>query len=229
MGTRSTVTPSKRSAINAQPLPRLRSQTARQEKQLNLSDARIAVEWLNAARDAKATETYERVVSIHRQFEELRALCVKLQGHRNVPANDETHPAYKAYRNDYRRAERCHDALNKALCRYAFRPRVTYFVAGDEWRGGMVPDDVPQMFETKIGPQDVNEGDAVLCLVRLDLIGEIANVRLCENCRERWYARAKSNYKFCGDKCREDFHTNHPDYHKRKAKAQRKYRRQKKL
>jgi len=234
----------------------LNPQTAREEKALNLSDAAVAVQWLNAAKDAKATRSYQRVVSIRRQLEEFRSLRARLQeygtdshawkkaarkqekqralvnaGKRGLtvtfPAVDYDTPAY---RRIYSRAERLHSEVNAALCKYAFRPRVTYFVAGDVWRGGMVPDDNSRWFQMKTGGwTTVSEADAVLCLVRLDLTGEIGKVRLCETCLDRWRVAAKSNYRFCSSDCREAFYAKQPNYHARKAANQRKYRRNLKL
>lgn len=256
--TRSAVTErrSKRTAIDAQPLPRLNPLTAKEKKLLNLSDASIAVQWLNTAKDAKATRSYQRVASVRRQLEEFRSLRAILQEYGTdsrawkkaarkqerqralvnagtkgltvtFPAIDYDAPAY---RRIHRRAERLHSDINEALCKYAFRPRVTYFVAGDVWRSGMVPDDNSRWFEMKIGGwTTVSEADAVLCLVRLDLTGEVGQVRLCETCRDRWRVAAKSNYRFCSSDCRSAFYAKQPNYHARKAANQRKYRRNLKL
>jgi hypothetical protein len=249
MATRRVVT---RTAANAQPLPRLIPRTPRQEKQFNLSDTTIVVKWLNAAKDAKAIASYERVESVRRQLEEFRALRVRLQDLRNnwpasktyrehlkterspsragqggnavyPPSIETKSPSYKKL---YLQMEKLHSSLNQALDEYTFRPRLTYYVYGDEWLGGIAPDEHTRWFETKINSQrKVNEADAVLSLVRLDLIGAIGTVALCEMCRVRWYARVKKNYKFCpGSTCREAFYAKDPDFRKRKAKAQRKYR-----
>jgi hypothetical protein len=248
--TRTAVTHKERTAIDAQPLPRLNPQTAREEKLFNLTDGRVVVEWLNAAKKARSSG-YERVVSIRRQLVELRSLRVRLteygtdssawkKAYRQLekqralvkagkkgrevgfPAIDTDSPEYKRL---YRQTERLHSAVNEALCRYAFRPRVTYFVASGVWRGGMVPDDNSRLFVTSVSGQTISEADAALSLVRLDLIGEIERVRLCENCQARWFARAKSNYRFCrGDDCREEFYAKDPGYHPRKAANQRAYR-----
>ena len=76
----------------------------------------------------------------------------------------------------------------------------------------------------RIGDKTINEGDAVISLVRLAETGELVKVRLCEMCKERWRVAAKRNYRFCSDQCREGFYTKSPDYHSRKAANQRKYR-----
>jgi len=43
-----------------------------------------------------------------------------------------------AYKRLYRQAARLHSEINEALCGYQFSPRVTLFVAGGEWCGGIV-------------------------------------------------------------------------------------------
>jgi hypothetical protein len=121
-------------------------------------------------------------------------------------------------------------ALNKALARYVFRPCVQYSIGYDDWRGGMRPDDNSRWYSTYVTPgTKVSEAEAVIALVRLDLIGDLGRVRLCENCGARWFVRAKSSYRFCGAACREDFDTRRPDYHRRKAENQRAYRKRQKL
>lgn len=247
-----------RSAIDAQPLPRLNPPTPRQEKLLNLSDAKIAVKWLNAAKDANAIASYERVVAIWSGLADLRVLRsgfqpdpdkweaarleyeaqramvqagksgreVQFPGAR-IESDGTDGPAYKRL---YRRTDRLHSAVNEALSRYAFRPRVTYLVGADIWRGGMVPDEKVRWFQIKIDRHTtISEADAVLALVRLDLTGEIGKVALCQMCHLRWYFRGKRNYHFCGKECRAAYYAKHPDYHKRKAETQKKYRRNQKL
>ena len=85
-------------------------------------------------------------------------------------------------------------------------------------------------FQMKIDRETtISEADAVLSLVRLDLIGEIEKVRLCENCAERWFV-AKKNFRFCsGGACREASYAKDPKYRRRKANNQREYRKRVKL
>ena len=177
--------------------------------------------------EAKATASLQRVVTIRRQLEELRALRTRLQEFgpdprkwqkflRKYEAQKATVRAGKKgravhfpggrgdtegrpYKRLYSQTEGLHSAVNEALCRYAFRPRVTYFVASEIWRGGMVPDDNSRWFQMRMDHQTtISEADAVLSLVRLDLAGEIEKVALCQVCRNRWYVQAKRNYRFCG-------------------------------
>jgi hypothetical protein len=224
----------------------------------------VAAQWLNGARIAKATASHQRVVSIWRDLKELRALRTKLQEYGPDPQiweeacrklaeqralvkagkkggevqfpggrGDTDSPAYKRL---FRQTELLHSVVNEALCRYAFRPQVTYFVASEIWRGGLVPQDNPRWFQMKTQPSmhspfqiTVSEADAVMSLVRLDLIGEITKVRLCDMCQDVWLAARKSDQHCCSTQCREAFYAKHPDYHHRKATNQRGYRRRLKL
>src|SRR6266581_3478633 len=79
-------------------------------------------------------------------------------------------------------------------------------------------------FQMTIGQETISEADAALSLVRLAETGELGKVRLCEMCKERWRVAAKRSYRFCSDRCREDFYAKAPDYHGRKAANQRRYR-----
>jgi hypothetical protein len=98
------------------------------------------------------------------------------------------------------------------------------------WWGGMVPNPNSRWFETKLEPsfrgesRTISEADAVLSLVRLDLVREIGKVRRCQLCQERWRVAAKSSYRFCSAKCREEFYKRLPEYHSRKAANQRAFR-----
>jgi hypothetical protein len=117
-----------------------------------------------------------------------------------------------------------HMALNQALEKYIFRPRATYGILARAWLFGMVPDDNKRWFQITVGDQPISEADAVVSLVRLAETGDLGKVRLCEMCKENWYVRAKSHYKFCDDECRENYYAVSSDYHSRKAANQRRYR-----
>ena len=88
----------------------------------------------------------------------------------------------------------------------------------------MVPDDNRRWFQMTIGDETISEADVVVSLVRLAECRELKKVRLCETCKRRWLVAAKSNFRFCSDRCREDFYAKSPDYHDRKAANQRRYR-----
>jgi len=125
----------------------------------------------------------------------------------------------------YAEMDSLHSELNRALYRYTFRPRLTYDVSYASWSGGMVPDNKKGSFQIEINRQaTISEGDAVLSLVRLDLIGEIQKVRLCEHCSQRWFV-ARKNFHFCsGNGCREASYAKDPKYLRRKALNQKAYR-----
>jgi hypothetical protein len=251
---------SKRTAVDAQPFPRVTPQTTRQERLETLSDAEVLVGWLNAAIEANATRSYARVVLILMQLEQLRELRASLREYNADPHAEQAairelkkqralveagekgqvvrfpgrNTNTETYKKLYRKTERLHSGLNDALSKYSFVPRVTLFLARDDWHGGMVPSENSRWFQIKVIragklPQTISEADAVLSLVRLDLIGEIGKVRPCQKCQIRWCVRTRSTYRFCGKECREAFYAKHPDYHTRKADAQRKYRLRKKL
>lgn len=245
-----------RTGLNVQPFPKWGAKDARQALRFTFSDAAVAVQWLNAAKEAKATAAYQRVLAIRQQLEEFGPLRVRLREYGadshaekafirkleeqralvkagqkakevRLPAINYNSPIYKRL---YRQAEHLHSEINEALLRYTFVPRVTFFIAEGAWLGGMAPKSNSRWFETKIQPVkhqpwiSLSEPDAVLSLVRLDLTGEIAKVRLCENCGERWRVATKSDAKFCSAECRQGFYAKRPEYHARKAANQRKYR-----
>jgi hypothetical protein len=242
-----------RSAFDAQPIPRLGAQNARQDRRLSLTDVHVAVLWLNAAKTSNATVSYERVTKIRYQLEEFAkrraeleaydpdpeassAAYQELEGQRRLvrkgkkapgvrfpgPRKDSNCPEFKKL---YAEMERLHSALNRALYRYTFRPRLTYLVPYAMWSGGMVPDHKKGWFQIEVGRETtISEADAVLSLVRLDLTGEIQKVRLCEHCSQRWFV-ARKNFHFCsGNGCREASYAKDPKYLGRKAKNQKAYR-----
>lgn len=237
MATSTTVTRHKgrqspRTAFDAQPIPTWNARSARQGKRINLSDADVAVRWLNAAKGAKPTGSYERVVSILQTLQKFRQMRADIQkwisaGAVSFPPDRTDPPTWKQL---CRRADALHSGLNRALLRYAFRPRVTYFVFPDAWWGGMVPNPNSRWFQIKLDPsfraesRTISEADAVLSLVRLDLVGDIGKVCRCQMCQDRWRVAAKSSYRFCSAKCREEFYKRLPDYHSRKAANQRAFR-----
>jgi hypothetical protein len=259
----------RRSALDSQPVPGLiaESSSERQRTQSIRTDAAIAVTWLNAAQDAKATASYLRVVSIRKDLEELRlkreevkrtfgpdptAWEAAVHQHKKNRAALEsavkrgqelslglstTFPAdqphtREAERRSFRWIERFAAALNARLAKYKFHPEIAYAyrlpgsisVMQNLWAGGMVPDVKERWFQTKLNGWTISEGDAVLSLVRLDLTSELHKVALCGMCEKRWRVAAKSHYKFCSDGCRETYYAKSPNYHRRKAAAQRKYR-----
>ncbi len=209
---------SSRSALDAQPLPKLspqaeqKRQRAKESHSFTLTDGKFVVHWLNAA---KGTASYDRAVSI---LNELKTLPVDFDAFQNTP------PHLGGGLPRLRTLNMRHHALNQALSIYAFRPRVTLRVFQGAWRHGMVPDDNQDWFQIKIDDQTVSEADVVMALMRLNLTGDVTKVCRCDNCEDCWLFAAKKNYHFCSAKCREAFYKKAPDYHARKAANQKKYR-----
>jgi len=207
-----------------------------------VSDEQIVVGWLNAAKAAKADSSYNRVARIRERFIEFALLRAKIQ-EPLIRAQERLNSEYKrriagkrvrivhapgiSKRTAvYRQAVRAESALNNSMARYVFRPYVNYSSDFDRWRGGVFPDSNSQWFIAEIIPgTKVSEADAVMSLVRLQLVGDLERVRLCQTCERRWFVGAHSNYRFCGDECREQFYKVQPGYLPQKAKNQRKYRR----
>jgi hypothetical protein len=219
---------SNRTAADSQPIPGSHPPSGEDARQLGLNDATKVVQWLNAA---KGAASYERVVQIRSELEELprdfarnAAAYVHVSGRRTQfgIANNEDWPQKKL--KVQRQLHNRHAALNEAFHKYVFRPRATYVLAARAWVFGMVPDENKRWFQMKIGYQTISEADAVISLVRLAETGDLGKVRLCEMCKERWRVAAKRSYRFCSDECRETFYAKAPDYHSRKAANQRRYR-----
>jgi len=241
-----------RTALDGQSIPKLKARDARQERQFIFNDADIAVRWLNGAQKTKSG-SYERVRSIRLQLEHLRAAWMKFQRY-TTPEYEAASREYEKRRAKLmsgktfggavrfpsidtperrrllRQTQQLHKALNRALSRYAFRPRVTYFEHAYICLGGMVADVNSRQFQMKINRpegfrQNISEADAVMSLVRLDLVGEVTKVRLCDVCQDQWLAARKSDHHCCSAECRESFYKQNLNYHERKAATQRNYRR----
>jgi len=182
--------------------------------------------------DAKKWEAAVRKYEIQRELllSGKKSRAVRFPGSRNS-SRDADVTKQPAYKRLHQQTERLHSEVNESLHRYAFRPRVTYFVVSEIWRGGMVPDEVGGMFALKLNNQTtISEADSVLSLVRLHLVGELGTVALCEMCKVRWFARVKKHYRFCPDGgCREKSYGEDPKFRRRKAANQRRYRQNKKL
>src|SRR5271157_3905752 len=189
---------SSRTALDAQPLPssspkaETKFERAKETRQLTLSDAEIAVQWLNAS---KGTRSRDRVAFIRR---ELGALQSEWAEHSSTPPW--LRPTRRGVNNRdefdkvHRQLEERHRSLNEMLGRYIFRPRVTHSVYVGTWHFGMVPDDNPKSFQIKIGDRTIAEDDAVMAMVRLDSTGDLGQVHLCEMCQQEWHVAAKRSY-----------------------------------
>jgi len=105
-----------RPAFDAQPIPRLKGQNARQERRLSLTDAKIAVLWLNAAKTSEATAAYERVSKIRYQLEEFGKRRTELEAY--GPDPEAWAAAYRELKEQHR------------LLRTGNRTRVVHFLGG---------------------------------------------------------------------------------------------------
>ena len=234
METRSTVTTSNnsrstRTAADSQPIPRSSSSaTASTARQPCFSDAHRVVEWLNGS---KGTASHDRVVFIHNELETLpREFVANAQAYVHASggvlemgeARGKNWPKHKLEIQKQLRDR--HVTLNRLLETYIFRPRATYVIARRWWLFGMVPDGNRRWYKLQLGNETVSEADAVLSLVRLSETGDLAKIRLCEMCKQRWCVAARRNYRFCSTQCRENFYCRSVDYHSRKAANQKRYR-----
>ena len=193
-----------RNPSQAPVLSKTKFERAKEARQVTLSDAEIAVQWLNASR---RTRSNERVVFIRR---ELEALQSEWADHSSTPPwLRPTRPGVNnrdEFDKVHRQLEERHRSLNEMLGRYVFRPRVTHSVFVGTWHFGMVPDDNRQSYSTKIGDRTIAEADAVMAMVRLDSTGDLGQVHLCEMCQQEWHVAAKRSYRFCSDVCRTNFY-----------------------
>ncbi len=160
------------------------------------NDAETVVFALNASRGNKA---YDRLASLHRDLRKLRAETAESARVRRIKE------------------------INRRLRQYVFYPCVG-LEAGYEGRFGVIALSDSGFFPAPANQLAVTEADAALSLARLNAMGDLEKVRLCEVCRERWLAASHSNYRFCSKECRERFEQSKPDYHQRKARNQREYR-----
>ena len=91
--------------------------------------------------------------------------------------------------------------INRRLRRYVFHPCVG-LMAGYERRFDVIALSDSGFFPGPANQLAVTEADAALSLARLNAMGDLEKVRLCEFCRERWLASTHSNYLFCSKECR---------------------------
>ena len=176
------------------------------------SDAAFAVCFLNGC---KGTAAHERLTLLHRDLLEFRAKAIEQQQTRKGFLNVEL----LAW------LDRRHREISACLSRYHFRPGISsYSAVGGECRSSLVAIPGRKNPQIRGGSFPITEGDVAMALVRLYADGDLGKVRLCETCHNQWRVAAHSNYRFCSKECREQFYKNQPDYHERKKKNQRQYR-----
>ena len=212
--------------------------TKRQARPIALRDAELVVLWLNSAKAAKAAASYNKVVSLKLELDDLLTLASNLQqahsaidwqraraavGKEKGLLEKQMRDRAATWRELFEEARRRFDALNKVLGKYVFRPGVSYFVTANAWNFGMMSD--VKGFQLKTGDRIITEGDAVMALVRLASNRELKAVHLCTRCGQQWLVALRSIDRFCSAACRIAFHTDNDEYRRRKAERQREERR----
>lgn len=218
------------------PLPKTQTEQKRRTRSLVLSDAARVSLWLNAAKRI-GKESYQRVLGIRRELEELESEFNALrQQHKALVDTDA--PLRLAQElahggSDYvprkERFRKRHNRLNRVLAKYhSFRPALAYDLATGEWRDALISTDDDLGFKCKVSDGDitvnVRESDVVAALARLASRRDLAKVHLCANCQEQWHIAERNIDKFCSDKCRVHFHVHSDEYRERKKQSQRDYR-----
>ncbi len=217
-----------------EPAPETQTGLQVRARSIALTDARLAVEWLNRFRGRPA---YKRVLSIRQELEALGATLAKLRtGWRDAPKHRRGQSPEKIAAVSIRLLELGelqeqfrvrHNVLNAKLAAYSFQPALAYSLPAGGWAFGMVPKHGrgPRLVISD-GTNDVtvDEGTVVSALCRLAASGELGKVKLCEWCGKNWRISERAIDRFCSDKCREQFHSHAPEYNVRRAAIQRRYR-----
>lgn len=211
------------------PIPELKSRN----RLLALSDALIAVEWLNAL---KGTESYRRVLAVRQKLEELGAMLDILTKQKRAARTRRPHTRQEIADDHSELAKwaemlgqfrKRHNTLNRILARYAFVPALAYSLETGVWRFNAIPKSTRGRvvkLDDQIGIIRVGEAAAVAALARLAARRELCKVRLCEECRQRWRVSLREMDRFCKDECRISFHVHSEEGKRRHRKAQRDYR-----
>jgi hypothetical protein len=221
------------------PASRTQTELKLRNRALLLSGADLAVAWLNGT---KGTEPYERVTRIRAQFEQLGAMLDFIHRQRETLKQDAlphrqdqeawsrrgfAHIGLGKLRVDFRRR---HNALNRALAAYAFRPVMAYdpsFELGI-WRYTAVPRN-PSGLSIKVPDGEqlirVSAANVVSTFAQLAANRELFRVHLCDQCRAQWHSPVRRMDRFCSARCREQFRQTDQESRKRHARAQAEHRR----
>jgi hypothetical protein len=207
--------------------PILRGATDKKQlQQIGASDAQIVCEWLNATHRTR----YTKLRDLYAQLDELqKGTEILKEQHRELRRKVMTRDTSglsdleTQHRRKFRQLE-LHQAANRALSPYVFRPVVGYTSITETRNAGLAPDTNKRWFQLQYGQWILSEADAAIALVRLYLSGEWRRLRLCERCKQRWLVAAKSHYRFCGDECRENFYAESQGFKERRKQIQKEYR-----
>lgn len=191
--------------------------------------------WLNSA---KGSQSYSRVTRI------MDLICAADKNVADIrTAGAHVHTGRNELPKEHLRLWRINREiwaeLGPALTKYTFNVRLIGFLLGQRWllsicckrRKNEFAWEAPYAY--KAGPGEtilnvptfmVSEGDAVLAIGRLAERGLLSRVRLCAMCSDRWFFAKHSNYRFCGEQCRQKHFTSGDQYRQRKALQMRAYR-----
>lgn len=231
------------------PDPKTQTELRHQVRSLLYNDAMLAVEWLNAT---QRTAAYRRVLNVRRELEELGAMLNSLREReqareqrirthkpleeilkdiREHPPSAEDNNALEdiveAFLKPQEHFRERHNAFNQLIARYTYVPVLDYSPDYGIWRFNAVP---KRSRGPKITVSDgysntrVDESTVIAALCRLAANRELFKVRLCVQCEKRWRVSEREMDRFCSQRCREAFYAKSPEFRKRKAKNQQKYR-----
>ena len=190
--------------------------------------AALTVEWLNAT---KGTVAYRRVLALRAELEAFRAEIDKpFHPIEWETADRPTKASAEHLQWQNQLAER-RRRIDLRLRKYSFKKALAYTVPDHRlW--------ISEIAKSPRGPQievtnesgfpkvRVTEAWVAAALASLAACHELGKVHLCINCRERWHVALRSIDQYCGDKCREHFHTHSDAYREKKRASQQEYRRQ---
>jgi hypothetical protein len=220
------------------PVPRTQTERKRRNRALSFSSAQLAVAWLN---ETKGRAAYQRVVEIREQFDKLGAMLNSLHQQRKarkqapLPKREDQEAwrhlsvqgiAHGELQVEFRKR---HNALNRALSAYAFRPVMAYdpsFELGI-WRYTAIPRNPTGLsIEVPDGEQTirVSAANVVSTLAQLAANRELFKVHLCDQCHEQWHSPVRKMDRFCCARCREQFRQADEESRQRHARAQAKHR-----
>lgn len=206
------------------PHPKTPTEFEHRIRSLSLTDALIAVEWLNTFKKTKARK---RVLQIRDELEQLRAMLNSLKGHTLIRPEHITKPGQLDEFEFYTEFRERHNKLNETLARYSFCPVMAYDVVSGAWRYNAIPKKARGL-EIEIKHQGlkihVNEASVVAALARLAANGDLHKLRLCAQCRENWRVSEREIDRFCSQRCREAFYRAQPNFTDRRKKIQKDWR-----
>lgn len=186
-----------RKTVTPPPRARIRS--------LSLTDALIAVEWLNAT---KGTAERESVLGFRTHLEYLRRMA-------------DTGRAGEA---EFRLR---HNHVNDLLSHYSFNPILTYDMDSGAWGYNAVPKKTRGR-TVEVTHQGVTvqvcAATVVAALARLAAHGELCKLRLCEWCKENWRVSERECDRFCSKQCSDAHYQTRPEFNDRRKKIQKRYR-----